>query len=215
MLNISDNECEDISEVSIADLIGIELRRHIPELEKIRERYRLSDLQYRFALARVSGCNATQAARLAGYQGGEDVNGSQLRSQASKANKSSKIQAFIAEAQALIGGTEDAVLTVKERKRILSRIARGADPARSKDAILALQKIEAEEKLVRAESPEREPHVVLTELAAEDDLGVVLAILLAEKHGVDWRPSVDQTKAANRFLDQLATDRNAGFAIVN
>jgi phage terminase small subunit len=40
-------------------------------------------LQYRFALSRASGCNASQSARLAGYQGREDDDGAQLRSQAS------------------------------------------------------------------------------------------------------------------------------------
>jgi hypothetical protein len=92
----------------------------------------------------------------------------------------------------------------------LSRIARGGDATRAKDAILALQWVEAEEKEAAEAGYDRDPKVNLSELTQNDGLRVVLAWLLAERHGIWWHPTAVQFEQSNAMLDRLATDHAAG-----
>jgi hypothetical protein len=117
---------------------------------------------------------------------------------------------FVAGAKALFTDAQDTVLSVADCKRILSRIARGGDATRAKDAILALQWVEAEEKEAAEAGYDRDPKVILSELAQNDGLGVVLAWLLAERHGIWWHPTAVQFEQSNAMLDRLVTDHAAG-----
>ena len=83
----------------------------------------LSQLQFKWAMATLRGCNKTRAAEAAGYTGTPE----QLRSVGHRVSNSGKVKRFL-ELAALEGGEViDQLMDATERRRILSRTARGSD----------------------------------------------------------------------------------------
>jgi hypothetical protein len=140
----------------------------------------LTDLQFKFAMARLKGANKTQAARVAGYQGGD----SPLRSQAVKVSNSAKVQAFLKWAETSGAGLPDDPCDAGELKRILSRHARGDDRNTAIRAAEVLHRINAAE--IDANADQRsDPLATLRRIAEHSP---ELAQALAEQHGLDWTP---------------------------
>src|SRR5262245_20362079 len=83
----------------------------------------LSQLQFKWAMATLRGCNKTRAAEAAGYTGTPE----QLRSAGFRVSNSGKVKRFL-ELAALEGGEViEQLMDATERLRILARMARSPD----------------------------------------------------------------------------------------
>jgi hypothetical protein len=119
-------------------------------------------LQARFACCRHNGMTATGAARLAGYA----QEGDGIRQSGSRAAKSTAVMNMLALAVAELGGGDDGVVDTAEARRILSRLARGSDPAIRIKAIESLNKLEQIERAANSGA----------EQSWEDDTRALLAV---------------------------------------
>src|SRR5215510_549618 len=96
-----------------------------------------TERQVKFACAKHRGCSNTESARQAGYSGDEDS----VRQSAYKTFRTNVVQNLLAHAVAESGDGVDGTVDATEAKRILSGLARGADPNVKIRAVEALQKI--------------------------------------------------------------------------
>jgi hypothetical protein len=125
---------------------------------------------------------ATGAARAAGYK---DDGGDLIRQTGYRCVRSTAVVNMLAMAQAETGQGDEGVVKSGEAKRILSRLARGSDPAVRIRAIEALAKQEAVEREVaadRARNPDT-PESLLKDLAS---VSPELAAVFAKSNGLDW-----------------------------
>src|SRR5262249_17822904 len=97
-------------------------------------------LQSRFACCRHRGMTATGSARASGYSG-DKVS---IRQAGHRAAKSTAVMNLLALAKAESGEGPDGVVTGAEAKRILSRLARGSDPAIRIKALESLARMDRE-----------------------------------------------------------------------
>lgn len=160
----------------------------------------LSELQFRFAMARLKGMNQSHAAREAGYQGDD----AQIRSSGSTAARSSKVIQFLAWAEREGAGISDSPCDTAELKRVLSKHIRAADKATSIRAAEALHRInqaDAEREV------EHDPKTTLKQIA---DLDIVLADRLAREHGLAFPLTPEEQKrlatAKAKLLLQLSNE---------
>jgi len=103
--------------------------------------YKPSEVQLRFAVCRHHGLNATESARRSGYQGDEVT----IRQAGHRASKSTSVGELLAYARVETGTGDDGVVSPKEARRILSRIARRGDHRARIAALDALVRLDREE----------------------------------------------------------------------
>ena len=152
----------------------------------------LSEQQKKFCLARLRGATWTASAREAGYAGDDD----QIRSAASRAAKSTKVRRFLELAALEGGGVADQDMDVVERRRVLSRVARGEDKGHAIRAVEVLTRIDTEEQRIADEKALSEtPEIIIAEIAG---ISPLLAIFLAKRHELKWRPTADQLAEAGK-----------------
>jgi len=109
-------------------------------------RHKLTEAQLRFAVCKREGLTSSHAARLAGYSGGPEA----IRQNGSRANKSTAVQELLAYAHAETGAGNDGLVTGKEAKRILSRIARTGDNTARIKALESLARMDRDEQAASA-----------------------------------------------------------------
>jgi hypothetical protein len=139
-----------------------------------------SIVQTRFACCRHQGKTATLSAKLAGY-GGEGVN---LRGAGHRAAKSNAVMALVQLAQAEQAGGSDGTVSPAESRRILSKLARGADPSVKIRAVELLAKLEREEREFQAQTVTK--HDPIEELRLIAQTSPQFAALLAKDNGIPW-----------------------------
>jgi hypothetical protein len=159
----------------------------------------LTDMQWKFAEARRRGANKTQAAREAGYAGQDR----DLRSTASKVDRTEAVQAYLKWAETSGAGVSDEPLDSTGLRQLLTRHARGADKSASIRAIEVLHRINAADQ-ERDAGGDADPFEILDNIARTD---LFLAISLAKENGVDWVPSrvVDPSGFDRWSAEQRAT----------
>lgn len=139
-----------------------------------------SDAQMKFACARHRGMTATGAARAAGYAGDDNT----LRQAGHRAAKSNAVMNMMALAQAVVHGGDDGTVGTAEARRILSRLARGSDPAVKIRALECLSRMDREEwDRNAAITPTHDPLGDLRELAK---ISPQLAAQIARDRGIPW-----------------------------
>jgi len=136
--------------------------------------YKPSESQLRFACCRHQGLNATESARRSGYQGSDET----IRQAGHKASKSTSVGELLSYARAETGTGDDGMVSPKEARRILSRIARRGDHRARIAALDALARLDREEAAANAQ-----PEATLEEQIAdiivsvpESAVGVFLAM---------------------------------------
>jgi hypothetical protein len=108
-----------------------------------------SDQQLRFACLRHSGLNASDAASRSGYEGDAVA----IRVAGHRASKSTAVLELLSYARAETGRGDDGIVSGKEARRILSRIARKGSNTERVKALESLSRLAEEEKR-RGEAPE-------------------------------------------------------------
>jgi hypothetical protein len=103
-----------------------------------------SDLQVRYVQGICQGLNRSAAAKRAGYVGTDNA----IRSQASRAHKSSKVQALLGWARTGGAGPSDAIGDVTELKKILWKHARGQDKNHAIKAATVLHSLAERERQI-------------------------------------------------------------------
>jgi hypothetical protein len=108
------------------------------------ETFKASERQLRFAAAKHRGCSHTGAAREAGYGTGETV-----RQVASRAAQTRIVRSLLAFAEAEVGRAgkngAETIVDAHEAKRILSSLARNADPTIRIRAVEGLSRLDDRE----------------------------------------------------------------------
>jgi hypothetical protein len=100
--------------------------------------FKSSEQQIKFACAKHRGASNAGAAREAGYRGDEDS----IRQSGYKAFRTTSVQNLLALAAAEAKGGHDGTVDGGEAKRILSKLARGADPNIRIRAIEAMHRMD-------------------------------------------------------------------------
>lgn len=153
----------------------------------------LTDKQFKLAEALRKGANKTQAARVAGYAGGDEA----LRSAGSDAAKSEKVKSYLAWAEKAGAGQSPEPCDTKELKKILSRHARGDDKNTAVRAIEVLHRLNAADaEAARQNAEAGNPLATLDEIASIGPIGRLLAQELAASQGIDWTPDAAASLAA-------------------
>jgi hypothetical protein len=110
-----------------------------------------SDKAIKFSAAKFCGKSNTEAARLAGYGG---ANESGARTEGYRLYRSNKVTQLLSLAAAEAGGGIDGCVQPQEAKQILSRLARGSDPAVRIKALDSLAKMQEREDNAKRGEPE-------------------------------------------------------------
>lgn len=144
--------------------------------------FELSDLQFRYALCRLAGLNQSASAERAGYSANK---AGSFAGAGHDAENSPTIQKFIKAAKGAGAGIADTVMNNEERRRTLSRIARGGDRRTAVTAVLGLERIEDRQ---REENPAKvsDPLDILADLASMGPMPATIANCLAEHHGLSF-----------------------------
>src|SRR5262249_49772248 len=118
----------------------------------------------------------------AGYAGTP----AELRSAGSRVARSAKVQRFMELAAQEGGLLPDQPMSLDERKKVLARVARGADKSAAIRAIEVQHRIsESENAAAEGKIEVADPVAVLGEIAA---CCPKLAAHLAQRDGIDWVP---------------------------
>jgi hypothetical protein len=112
--------------------------------------YKPSEAQLRMACCLHAGLNQSDSARRSGYVG-NDVT---IRQQGHKAAKSTSVNELLAYAKAETGTGDDGMVSPKEARRILSRIARRGDHRARIAALESLAKLDRDEAAANAKPEE-------------------------------------------------------------
>ena len=100
----------------------------------------VSERQMQFVQAILKGCNQTQAAKEAGYEGGKEA----LATTGHRTMQSPKVRALLAAVQDFEGSTDEPIVTSEEILQILSKEARtGVNPTSKIKSLELLEKYHA------------------------------------------------------------------------
>ena len=157
--------------------------------------------QIMFATAKHRGCSNTEAARQAGYGGGDSNSIRSTGYRLARSNITERLLAFAA-AEASGQGYDNTV-NRDEAKRILSSLARGSDPSVRIRACEQLAKMdEADRQQSAAAEVESSPEEILKLIA---EFSPLAAAELAGRHGASLEGLPPDAKAtAERHLDDIA-----------
>jgi hypothetical protein len=140
--------------------------------------------QAKFACAKTRGCSNAEAARQAGYGGGNDINARTTGYRLSRSNMVGRLLALASGADSGYDGSVDR----DEARRILSNLARGSDPAVRIRSIEALQKIDEADRQQQAAKEEPSMEELARDiLETSPEYGpVILADLIFQDGGSIW-----------------------------
>lgn len=163
---------------------------------------KMTDRQIRFALGRLIGMNASAALRAAGAT----QEGASLRTKASKANGSAKIQKFLELARDGKTGAKDKPLTEEEIEQRLAQAVRTSDDRAARAVTTAVKMIDDRNARRQRLEKESTPQDTLNEMATLGAEGASCAYLAARSYGLDWKlPANYDAASAAAYCRKLGT----------